>query len=335
LLGKYRIRMHHGDNPHADRAMPARYGIACELTEDHVLTPWEAQLFELGESQLAFLLRECRLRSVPSWGDRNCELFCGELLSLVTIYAAHIERKYRDASAFVFCSRGGDYIAQVFRALFPQRCTVSVDLNRALARLGDYDDAFNRLIPDGALIADVVSTGRSAMGYINRNPAKKLTYHTLFFAEFLLDKALHAERNEEIARGAFNFHFSETGFQGHFWHLEILLQPGYDQVMDLDLEPRSGAVVRCHEPEAWHAEDLRFLKFKAQSMEAFLQGLRARPVDRLLAGGQDAELLRAALINILGDDGIRRSSPTFFQRDVLHMRKLDERFAAAQPASPA
>lgn len=333
LLGKYVIRMHHGDNPHSDRAVPRSHGIACELTDDQVLSGWEARLFEAGEDQLAFLQRECRLRSTPhapSWGVRNCEIVCGELPSLLVIYAVQLERKYRRASSYVFCSRGADHVAQVFRTLYPHIRTVSVDLNRVLARVGRHDDVLNAQIPDGAVIVDMVGTGNTVLAYIGRNPEKRLIYHTMVFCDFLLNEEQKRKRTEQAASGVFNFHFPANEFSGHLWHLEMLLQPGYDMVVDLEADTNSGAVVRGHEAEAWNGDDLRFLRFKTDAIEALLRGLRSRPLDRLMTTGKDMELLHMAVLTIFGDEGIRRSSPTFFERDILQERRLNEPFAAAE-----
>ncbi len=57
------IERHLGDNPHADFAMPQRFGLTCELTKASAPNPVEQALLQAGLSDLARLSREARLTS--------------------------------------------------------------------------------------------------------------------------------------------------------------------------------------------------------------------------------------------------------------------------------
>jgi hypothetical protein len=330
LAKHYQLVCHHGDNPHSDHAMPTKHGVSCELVEDHRPTEWEQTLMGAGEFQLALLLRECRLRTVPVNRHRVHEVVCGPFLSILVIYALQIYRAHSGAPAIVFCSRDCDQLAQVFRTLCPTIPILALDLNRYLLYPGMHDAVFNEKIPDGSVIVDFVGTGRSILGYIKRNPAKKLTFQTLLFADhFLLEPEEIAEREQDIAAGVFRVGHRITECPefvgGYLWHLEILLQPGYDMVTDLVIEPGSGAMIRSHEVEPWAQEELEFLEFKNSAVHALIRGLKTRPTESLLTGENQKQIQYAALVQILADREISDWSSTFFSRDTFHAKRLAAR----------
>jgi hypothetical protein len=278
-------------------------------------------LIEAGELQLALLLRETRLRSIPAAREHRHDVVCGPLLSVILIYALEIRRRYSKPSMVVFCSRDGDQLAAIFRALFPTVPSVTLDLNRQLTAFGTHDAFFNKKIPDGSVIVDLVATGRSVLSYLKRNPAKMLSFHTLLYVDEFLDADEIASRMDEVKSGLFQYQYSKTDFPGQVPNLEFLLQPGYDIVDDVQAEHASGAVVRRHRPEQRDDDEHGFLKFKSIALRELARGIKRRPINALLASGQSASIMRRALDDILSDDSLLKTS-MYIEREKVQFQNL-------------
>jgi|GEM_PF-3706539 len=322
LTKVYRINKHHGDNPHSDQATAAAHGIAVELVQDHLFTAWEQQVDGKGESQLALLLRECRLRSVPPNSHPVHTAVCGPLLAIMTAYSIQLYRRYSQASAIVFCSRDCDQLAKVFRAMFPAVRSMALDLNRLLTAFGTHDAYFNERIPDGAVIVDLVGSGRSTMSYLRRNPSKKLAFHSLVYVDTVLDQEEIAERNAEIQAGQFACHFPLSKFEAEVARFEVLLQVGYDKVTDISVEADSGAAIRYHEPESWGMVELEFLEFKSFAVRNLIHGIKHRPIDAILRSEKGDEILEAALEGIFRNENILNYPSTYHKRDGDYFQSL-------------
>jgi len=319
LLKAYRIGVHHGDNPHSDLATPSAHGIACELTTDHLPTPWEAGLFDGGEQQLALLLRECRLRSVPRAAsievDAMYELVCGPLLTILLLYAIDLRERYADVPAFVFASRDGDQLAAVFRALYPSTPSLEASLNRVLCVSSTHDAMFNEQIPDGALIVELIASGRTVLAYTGRNPHKRLACHTLLYADRFLNAEDAATRSRDVEAGRFGFHVALSACEGFIQNVEAMVQPGYDKVIDAVAEAGSGAVVRRHGIEAWTEAEEAFLDFKHFAVRNLIDGLKRRPIDALPGGEKRKEILARAIAAMLTADDALAVLPSFYHRE--------------------
>lgn len=322
LLRFYRINMHHGDNTHSDHAMPGTHQIPTELVQDHLPTAWEQRLIDAGESQLALLSRECRLRSTPSNPHPIHGVVCGPLLAVMAVYAAQLRSRYREATAIVFCSRDCDQLGSVFRAMFPAVPTLALDLNRLLTAFGTHDAYFNERLPDGTVIVDLVGSGRSILSYMRRNPGKKLAFHSLVYVDDVLDAEEKAERAGDISAERFLYDFTLSTFTGPVSRFEVLLQAGYDKVVDVIVEPDSGAVVRHHERESWSAPETEFLEFKSFAMQNLVRSIKQRPIDSIIASERGKEILELALREILGDEEILNYPSTYHDRDRIYFRDL-------------
>lgn len=319
LLKAYRIGVHHGDNPHADLATPSAHGIACELTTDHLPTPWEAELFDSGEQQLALLLRECRLRSVPRAAsiavDAMYELVCGPLLTILLLYAIDLRERYADVPAFVFASRDGDQLAAVFRALYPAVPSLEASLNRVLCVSPAHDAMFNEQIPDGALIVELIASGRTVLAYTGRNPHKRLACHTLLYADRFLSPEDVAVRSRDIEAGRFGFHVALSACEGFIQNFEAMVQPGYDKVIDAAAESGSGAVVRRHGIETWTEPEEAFLEFKHLAVRNLIDALKRRPIDALPVAAKRKQILARAIAAMLAADDALAILPSFYHRE--------------------
>lgn len=117
----FEVGLHLGDNPHADVAMPARFGVPNLLTTSSSLTKVEDTLNQVGLRDLALLCREARL---TTWHDdptlRNLQLVQVSLnlpiLMLASVRLARLARKL-DSRRILFCSRDGNLWLPLFDAM--------------------------------------------------------------------------------------------------------------------------------------------------------------------------------------------------------------------------
>jgi hypothetical protein len=312
----YHIRRHHGDNPHSDVSMPARFNIDTETISDHLLTDWEKGLVEDGLDGLALLQRECRLRSIPPERQAIHDVICGPYLTLLAVFATLVYRQHRDTAAIVFCSRDCDHLASVFRALFPTARSMTLDLNRRLTYHRTHDAYFSDRIPDGSAIVDILGSGRSILGFMERTGMRGLRFEALIYLDTVLNADEKSRRAEQIAAGMFHFQRTMSELrQRHHWPLEVLLTPGYGAVTDVCSEAGSGATIRHHAPHDLTEEEDAIAEFISVAVAGFVASVKRRGLASLVEHPAIDKVLNRALGDILSHNGIWQSFPTFSTRE--------------------
>jgi hypothetical protein len=178
VASQFKIASHLGDNPHADDAVPRRFGIPTEITRSSDLTIVEHTLMESGLRDLALLCREARLRS---WHERP-EIRALQavqtslnfpLLILASVFLGRRAVKLGSRS-LAFCSRD----CNVWHPLF-KRLQAKMGLNletryfltsRISRKMGSdaYLDYSRGQIANGAMVVDLCGTGWTMANLVER-----------------------------------------------------------------------------------------------------------------------------------------------------------------------
>jgi len=306
ILRHYVLRAHYGDNPNADEAVPQKFGIRTVLLRDTELTAWEKSLVELGLTQLAYIQRETRLRSLSGAPDAFLEAACGPYLSLLLACAHQLRERYGEDRVFGFLSRDCDDLARVFRALYPAARALNVDLSRRLARDAAYDEVFGETLPEGCLLVDVVSTGRSVAGFLERVGRRGMMFTCVLWLDHLLAPG---------AQAGFEYVHRASAFEGTHTRLELLLQSPYPPVTALSYDAASGGLVRGFGQGELLAGEHRRIAMKSEMVSGFLRAIATRGLAPLTAG-QSTELMRRGLEVILDADFAGVEFPSFFAREL-------------------
>lgn len=305
ILQHYILRAHHGDNLASDVAVPQKFGIKTVLLRDTDLTSWEKSLAEAGLTQLAYIQRETRLRSLAGPADMFGALACGPYLTLLLACAHYLQTGFGDDTVFGFLSRDCDDLARVFRTVHPGLRALNVDLSRRLARDPATDDVFRDVLPEHCLLVDVLSTGRSVGAFLARQGRSGLAFTTILWLDHLL-------KTEDAPGFAYLHKSSEFG--GNHYPLEFLLQAPYPPVTGLAYDAASGGLIRSFGPNELLDEERRKIALKSEIVTNFLRAIRTRGLAPLTAT-QSKVLIKHSLEVILRANLPDTQFPSFIARE--------------------
>jgi hypothetical protein len=305
ILQHYILRAHHGDNPNADVAVPQKFGIKTVLLRDTDLSAWEKSLAEAGLTQLAYIQRETRLRSLAGPPDMFAALACGPYLTLLLACAHYLQTSFGDDTVFGFLSRDCDDLARVFRAVHPAVRALNVDLSRRLARDPTTDEVFGEILPENCVLVDILSTGRSVGAFLERQGRPGLAFTTILWLDHLL-------KTEDAPGFAYLHKSSEFG--GNHYPLEFLLQAPYPPVTGLSHDAASGGLIRSFGPNELLDEERRKIALKSEIVTNFLRAIRTRGLAPL-TGAQSQVLIKHSLDVILRANPIDSQFPSFIARE--------------------
>lgn len=307
LLKHYVIRGHSGDNPQSDFAIPGKFHISCNLVTDYKLTPWEQQLLECGGDQLALIQREARLRSLGYGASLYEQIAAGPYVSLLFSYAGFLAQTYENISTFGFLSRDCDGLSRIFRFLFPTKSAFNINLSRFLINQVENHKIFNAMLPEGSVLVDVVSTGRSVERLLSSLGRQNLFLTSFLFLDHLMESKAEPSNSME-------FVFRSTDFGNNHYPLEILLQSAYPPVRALEPDPASGGLVRAFGAPEYTPSESRMILAKNEIVTKFLNVMRSRGAP-LLSKEQNLMIMKMSLNRIL-NSGLRPEIfPSFCARE--------------------
>jgi tetratricopeptide (TPR) repeat protein len=315
LSEMYNIRCHHGDNPHADQAVPARSGIACENVTDAQPSAWEKQVRDAGLPDLARVLRQVRLALITDEHSEPQRTVVGPLLTLFVLYSLALVDRHGSDSSYTFCSRDCDELLLVFGALFPTTRAAAIDFSRRLLNGQEHDDYFSKRLEAHSVIVDLISSGRSVHGFLTRTGAPSRSVDILLFLDDMLDLPGQETARQLRESSRLIVTLLSSSFDKTYSTLESMLEPGYPAVRDILPEPHSGALIKAYFPDDKLERERAFFSFKARAVATLLQALRQRQPDLSCAPDTLATLLRAAVTSILDQGEILEHFPTFRARE--------------------
>jgi len=308
LLEHYVIRTHHGDNPHADYAVPRKFGINCALRRHTDHTDWEKILIGQGFDQLARIQREARLRTLQDAAGLFETLAAGPYLTLLLAFASHLPFRFGATASYAFLSRDADDLAATFRALHPAIPSFNIDISRRLASNPANDVMFRNLLSPGCVLVDLVSTGRSVRGLLDRAGISGATFMTLLFLDQLM-------RPGDPAFSGQHLH-AASAFGGNHFALELLLQSPYPPVSAMALDAPSGGIIRTFGSPELRPAEYNMIMTKTALVTAFLASLSSRRMPPL-AERQTQNLVELSLREILSSKLEPSQFPSFLARETL------------------
>jgi hypothetical protein len=306
LLEHYVIRTHHGDNPHSDHAVPRKFGINCVLRRHTEHTDWEKTLIGQGFDQLARIQREARLRTLEDDASLFETLAAGPYLTLLLAFASYLPFRFGQTVSYGFLSRDADDLATFFRALHPAIPSFNIDISRRLASNPANDAIFRNLLSPGCVLVDLVSTGRSVRGLLDRAGISGATFMTLLFLNQLM-------RPSDPAFSGQHLH-AASAFGGNHFALELLLQSPYPPVSAVALDPPSGGIIRTLGSPELRPAEYKMIMTKTALVTAFLASLSSRRMPPLTEP-QTQNLIELALRDIMSSRLSLSLFPSFAARE--------------------
>lgn len=178
ITSDYKLRMHFGDNPHADVQSPSEFGIASSFVTISRWSPAEEVLHAAGLSAYAHAVRETRLRTFHPNAHVRLALQAQAnvnipLLVVGAFWARHCAlalKANKILAAARDCNLLVDFLAS---AHFARMGVPPVDYVRISRRLcyfqnDTYEAYFRSRLADRNLLLDVVGTGNSLTALIDR-----------------------------------------------------------------------------------------------------------------------------------------------------------------------
>lgn len=274
ILQHYIVRRHHGDNLHADIAVPQRFRLSTQHVTDTGVTPWENTLLQAGMKEVALALREVRLRCMPASPGAFEHAVTGEFLAMLLLYALflRLHAEEHDIRHYLFAAREGVHLSAVFRALMPGFDSETIDFNRRLLASGCADSWFRSRITPHSAIVDVVGTGRSVGQFCTRTDTSVPLVTLLATSKTLLNA-------QEIAtRERIGFHaiVEASCAEQKFDAIEALMDPGYPSVHELAIDAGSRAVVRVMTPDDQTQRERECALFVANAVGELVEVIHRR-----------------------------------------------------------
>ena len=317
VLKHYVLRCHHGDNPHADRDVPASIFIPVELVEDAELTPWENRLASMGQPALAASQREARLRGVAAGFDEFQRVVSGPYLTTLAAYASFLVHEFGPARRYVFLSRDANDLMRVFHALHPAVNFTSLDLSRRLIKEGETDDVFRAQLTPDSIIVDLVATGRSVLSIMHRlgihMPFMLLLFNDLLLTEDWFEGHRWAEENGILRYAARQSDFKDCDPRILHLSFEAIMQSAYPVVTALSHDPASGGLVRTYGEVDFTAGEAALIQEKIEIVTEFIASLRRR--DFVPLGREESIALLKASLDGLMSARLNHAFPSFHIRE--------------------
>jgi hypothetical protein len=317
MLKHYVLRCHHGDNPHADRDVPASLFIPVELVDDAELTPWENQLAAMGQPALAASQREARLRGVAAGFDEFQRAVTGPYLTMLVAYASFLVHEFGLDRRFVFLSRDANDLLQVFHALHPAVNFTSLDLSRRLIKEEETDDVFRAHLTPDSIIVDLVATGRSVLTVMRRLgihvPFMLLLFNDLLLTEDWFEGHRWAEDNGILKYAVRQSDFRDVDLQTMHQSFEAIMQSMYPVITALSHDPASGGLVRAYGEDDLTAGEAALIQEKIAIVTEFIASLRRR--DFVPPGREESIALLKASLDGLMSARLKHAFPSFHIRE--------------------
>jgi tetratricopeptide (TPR) repeat protein len=316
MLGEfYNLRRHHGDNPHADLAMPIARDIVCELITDAQPTEWEAKVRDAGLPELAQTLRQVRLSVITDEHHVLHQMVVGPLLTLFVLHSIALVEKYGENSHYFFCSRDCDDLLLIFGTIFPASRAEAIDFSRRLLNGQEHDAYFSGKLGEQSIIVDLISSGRSLLGFLQRIGATKHRLDILLFIDDLLEKpqqeALQKLREAKRLQNT----MATSELQRTYSTLEAMIEAGYPAVNDMLLESYSGALIKAFFPNDKLDSEQDYFTFKSLAIKTLVKVLRHRKPQLFCSSGTMLTLITAAVTSIVANEEILKYFPTFIARE--------------------
>jgi ketosteroid isomerase-like protein len=183
LKSVHAIESHFGDSLHADVSSPLAQGISGVHFKESVLSLEEMRVAEMGQMQLAYLMRALRLSNPYAKGEAEWELwneqakFNVPILVQASLYL-HEFCQTHGKKRILFTARDGCLWIQVFRSLFPEYDSIYFHASRFLytAPTASYIDYVRELYTDDAVVVDVQGQGRSCTRFFTEHLAREPVY---------------------------------------------------------------------------------------------------------------------------------------------------------------
>lgn len=308
------VRRHHGDNRHADLAMPQRYGIAAKHVTDTGVTPWENTLLRAGMQEAALALREVRLRRLPARAGAFEYAVVGEFLAMLLLFALYLRNHAheRGIGHYLFAAREGVHLSAVFRALMPGFHSETIDFNRRLLHSGDADAWFrSRLTPHSA-VADIVSSGRSLARFCAR-----LGVAVPLVTLIDVGGSLSADEVRIRERGGFHAIVPKTALDELPHSIEALMDPGYPSVHDLAIDHSSRAVVRVLTPDDQTGQERERAAFVGGAVSELAEVIQRRALRFEAADTAQLGTLLHEAVRTLVQLRYHRDSPSYLAKNLM------------------
>lgn len=316
LAAEYLIRRHHGDHPVSDREIPGRFEIPTEMIGDAGLTGWERQLDGAGQSHLACVVREVRLRTLPLQAGSFHETVVGPYMTLVLCAALYLRQLALDGPRrkLIFVSRDCCHVSHVFRTICPAVESEQLDLTRGLLQSGAADAPFASRLEPGCLIVDMVSSGNSLSRFFERTGMDRECLFFVYFDRLLTDAQRH-DRARRTRDGRLAVLFPVTELADPHHNLEILLDPGHATVAGVRCDASSGALVKTFGPADATHEERELTGFANRCVSELAASVARRGFPGAIASAELVKLLRMS-VDAIGRDGAWLSMfPTFTARE--------------------
>ncbi|MFD1559944.1 hypothetical protein ACFSHT_30600 [Paraburkholderia silviterrae] len=314
------VRCHHGDNRHADIAVPQRFGIPVKHVTDTGVTPWENTLLQAGLQDVALILREVRLRCLPADAGAFEYKVVGEYLGMLLLYSLFL-RTYAHERAiehYLFAAREGIHLSAVFRALMPGFHSETIDFNRRLLHNGHADDWFgSRLTPRSAVV-DIVSSGRSLSAFCSRLGVSVPLVT-------LIDVGVRLTHEQVQARERNGFHaiFRHDAMPMMPHSIEALSDPGYPSVHDIVIDTDSRAVIRLLTPDDQTARERECAEFVGHAVIELVEAIHRRALSFDVADKSKLETLLREAVLALTQLGHHAKSPSYMAKNRVPQESRD------------
>ncbi|MDE3056284.1 MAG: hypothetical protein KGI80_06335 [Verrucomicrobiota bacterium] len=165
---EHALSTHLGDNKHSDVASPKRHGIRGIHYANSQLSKSERKMMQLGQTDLACLMRTLRLQNPYSpdlpeyllWNDQ-CQINL-PILILASVYLDALCKK-EGKRKILFTLRDGCLWIQLFRSLFPHYECIPFHSSRYIYSYPtpSYIKYVDSLYSEDAIIVDIQATGFS------------------------------------------------------------------------------------------------------------------------------------------------------------------------------
>lgn len=308
------VRCHHGDNRHADIAMPQRHRIAAKHVTDTGVTPWENTLLQEGMREVALALREVRLRCAPAQAGAFEYAVAGEFLAMLLLFALYLRNRAQEQNIghYLFAAREGVHLSAVFRALMPGFHSETIDFNRRMLETDRADAWFRSRITPQSAVVDIVSSGRS-FGLFCARLGMAVPLVTL------IDVGGHLPPEVIEARGRNGFHaIVDSASLGEMpYSIEALTDPGYPSVHNIAIDTGSRAVIRMLTPDDQTTLEREHAEFVGDAVSALVDVINRRALRFEDADNARITPLLLNAIRMLTKLGYHASLPSYIAKNLV------------------